>query len=196
MLVDDDFELSPVGAKPARAGTVSVEGKGDSIAVTDETAAGGKHSLRIQDAPGLEHIYDPHFAYQPNHVAGQTTCSFDMRLGPGVTMYHEWRSWDVNPYRVGPSFWIRDGKLQVADKEVLALPVDQWFHVEVSAKVGTSADGKWKLTVTLPDHQPQSFEFATINPDFKNLTWVGWSSMADAKTVYYLDNIKLVNTPQ
>lgn len=194
LVTDDDFETAIVGSKPARAQQLSVEGKGDAIAVTDETGANGsKQSLKIVDAPGLQYPYDPHFAYVPKYVSGRATCSYDMRVGPGVILYNEWRSWDVDPYQVGPSLWVKDGKLQVAEKDIIAVPVDQWFHVEVSAKVGADVDGKWKLTVTLANQQPQSFEFANGSPKFQNLTWVGWSSMADAKTVYYLDNIKLSN---
>ncbi len=53
-------------------------------------------------------------------------------------------------------------------------------------------DGKWRLQVTLPGGQPQSFEFDN-GPGFKNLTWVGWSSSATDKTAFYLDNIQLRN---
>ena len=194
LAIDDDFELAPVGSKPSRAQTVAVENKGDSIGVTDETGANGsKQSLKIVDAPGLQYPYDPHFAYHPKYVAGRAICSYDMRIGPGVTLYNEWRSWDIDPYAVGLSLWVRDGKLQVDDKDVIALPVDQWFHVEISAKVGTDADGKWQLAVTLPNQQPQKFEFAMQSEKFRNLTWVGFSSMATEKTAYYLDNIKLSN---
>lgn len=194
LVVSDDFEDSPLGAPPAKARTLSTENKGDSIGVTDETGANGsKQSLKITDAPGLQYDYNPHLAYHPDYREGSAVCSFDLRLGPGVVMYHEWRSWDVDPYQVGPSFWIRDGKLLVAEKPVLDLPVDQWFHVEVSAQVGSNATGKWKLTLTLPGTQAQSFEFATGSPKFANLTWVGFSSSAQAKTVFYLDNLKLAN---
>jgi len=194
LTVDADFEMAPLESRPADARTFMTEGKGDSIGVTDETGANGsKRSLKIVDAPGLQYGFNPHFAYHPNHTAGRTTCRFDMRIEAGVVMYHEWRSWDVNPYRVGPSFWVREGKLKVADQDVLALPVGQWFHVELSAGVGTEADGKWRLTVTLPGGQPQRFDFATVNADFKNLTWLGWSSSANDKTVFYLDNIKIEN---
>ncbi|MCE5240353.1 right-handed parallel beta-helix repeat-containing protein [bacterium] len=193
LVVSDDFEMAPVGAKPADARTCITENKGDSIGVTDERGAGGsKHCLKIVDAPGLQYEYNPHFAYHPAYQSGVAICSVDMQITPGVVMYNEWRSWDVNPYRVGPSFWIRDGKLRVADQDVLALPVGEWFHVEVSAKVGSDVDGKWRLQVTLPGGQPQSLEFDN-GPGFKNLTWVGWSSSATDKTAFYLDNIQLRN---
>ena len=72
--------------------------------------------------------------------------------------------------------------------------MDQWFHLEVAAKVGTNADAKWKLTVTLPGGQPEGFDFSRpAARSSANLTWVGWSSSAEAKTVFYLDNIKLTN---
>ena len=193
LVVSDGFEMAPVGSKPADARTCITENKGDSIGVTDERGAGGsKHCLGIVDAPGLQYEYNPHFAYHPAYQSGVATCSYDMQITPGVVMYNEWRSWDVNPYRVGPSFWIRDGKLRVADQEVLALPVGAWFHVEVSAKVGADVDGKWRLHLTLPGGQPHSFEFDN-GPGFKNLTWVGWSSSATDKTAFYLDNIQLRN---
>ncbi|NCP31697.1 MAG: DUF5123 domain-containing protein [Armatimonadetes bacterium] len=194
LAIDDDFETSPVGSKPAKAAQVYTEDKGASIGVTDELAATGKQCLKIVDCAGNEHDYDPHFAYVPSYTSGTATCSFDMRIGEGVRMYHEWRSWDVQPYRTGPSIWIENNALKVGGKELLPLPVDQWFHVEVTAKVGDDADGAWTLTVTLPGKDPQRFDnLNTGAPDFRNLTWVGWSSMATEATVYYLDTVKLGN---
>lgn len=189
--VKDDFELTPVGGTPALA-QVHTEKKGDFIHVTDAVAAEGKHSLMIQDAPGLQHEYDPHFLYLPSHTKGFTRCSFDMRIEDGVRMYHEWRSWDVKPYRVGPSFDVEKGKLLVGGEVLLELPIGEWFHIEITAGVGEQADGAWSLTVTLPGAEPRRFEgLETGSPKFKNLTWVGWSSTATEKAVYYLDNIRI-----
>jgi hypothetical protein len=82
--IKDDFEATPVGQKPMGA-AVNVENKGDSIAVTDEIAAGGSHSLKITDAPGLQNAWNPHLVYSPNHASGTTRCAFDLRIGPGGT---------------------------------------------------------------------------------------------------------------
>jgi hypothetical protein len=192
--IDDDFELAALGGGPAD-GEANVENRGDSIGASDETAAGGKQSLKIEDAPGLQFSFNPHLVYKPNHTTGATRCSFDMRIGPGVVLYHEWRSWDVQPYRVGPTFWIEGNQLRLGGQGVLELPVDEWFHVEVVAKVGDQADGQWSLTVTLPGQEPKVFaDLAVGDPTFANLTWVGWSSMAQEKTVFYLDNVKLQPT--
>jgi hypothetical protein len=194
LMVNDDFEATPVGAQPGRTGQLCVEDKGDSITVTDETAASGKHSLKIVDAPGLQSDFNPHFAYQPNHIAGTSRCAFHLRLEEGARMYHEWRSWDVEPYRVGPSIWIDGAKLHVNGQDLLELPLSTWFHVELSAMVGKDADGTWTLVVRLPGQEPKRFPGLKLgSPDFRTLSWAGWVSMATDKRVFYLDDIEIAN---
>lgn len=189
--VSEDFELTPVGNPPENAQAYT-ERRGDFLGVTEEIAATGKRCLKIEDAPGLEHPFDPHFFYKPNYTEGTGYSSFDIYLTPGVDMYHEWRSWDVNPYRVGPTLTIRGGKLWLGGAAVMDLPEKQWIHMSVEAKVGASADGKWNLTVLVPGQDARKFEgLPTGHADFKNVTWVGWSSMAVEKTAYYLDNIEV-----
>ncbi|HAK95378.1 MAG TPA: hypothetical protein DCM87_10330 [Planctomycetes bacterium] len=191
--IDEDFEAAAPGAPPPGAQS-NVENKGDAIVVTEETAAGGARSVKIQDAEGLQHAFNPHMVYLPTYTRGAARMSFDLRVEAGVDMYHEWRSWDVQPYRVGPTFWVRNGKLLLAGKEVMDLPAGQWVRVEIAAKVGKDADGTWDLAITPPGAAPRRFSaLAAGSPDFANLTWVGWSSMANAKTVFYIDNVALVN---
>lgn len=193
LTIDEDFEDTPVGAAP-RDAQAHVENKGDAIAVTDETAAGGRHSLKIVDAPGLQFAFNPHLVYAPHHTEGVTRFAFDMRLEENVVMYHEWRDWRSNPYRVGPSFWVQQGKLQVGGQDLLELPVGEWVHFEVAAGIGPQVTGTWDLAVTLPDQEPQRFEgLANGSPEFQMLTWLGFSSNATEKTVFYLDNLKLTH---
>ncbi|MCL4190300.1 MAG: right-handed parallel beta-helix repeat-containing protein [Thermoguttaceae bacterium] len=193
--ISEDFELTPVGSPPADA-DANVENKGDSIRVSQETAAAGQRSVKLEDAPGLSAAYNPHLVYKLNHNAGRTRASFDLRIERGAHLFYEWRSWDVEPYRIGPSFWIRDGKLTVAGRELMTLPTGQWVHFEVTAAVGADADGKWDLAVGLPGKPPQQFSgLATPSANFKNLTWSGWCSMATEKTAFYLDNIRVRNEP-
>jgi len=191
--IKDDFEFTPVGAPPADA-EANVEKKGDAIGVTEETAAGGRRSVKIQDAPGLQARFNPHLVYKPNYTAGSARCRFALRLEPGAILFHEWRSWDVNPYRVGPSLWIQDGKLTVGGRPLLDLPTDQWLHVEITARVGADTDGKWDLTVQLPGEPPRRFPgLAVASTEFKNFTWVGWCSMASDKTAFFLDDLQIGN---
>jgi hypothetical protein len=189
-----DFEQVPVGA-PCPEAQNNVEGKGDSIAVTEEAAAAGKRSLKITDAPGLQFAFNPHLVFSPNHRKGVTTFSFAMRVEPGVSMYLEGRDWRAQPYKVGPSFWVQNGKLTVGGKEKLDIPAGQWVRYEVKFGIGPDSNGTWDLTVTLPGQSPGRFAGLSIgSPDFQTLTWLGFSSMANERTVFYLDDMELKNT--
>ncbi len=193
ILVNDGFETTAVSESP-RADQVHVESKGDSIAVTDETAATGTHSLKFTDAEGLRYSYNPHLVYSPNHSKGTTRCAFDMRIEEGVLLYHEWRDWRSTLYSVGPSFTISGGKLQIAGSTALELPVGQWVHFDVSADLGKGNRGTWNLTVTLPGQEPKRFEnLKNGNTSFEELTWLGFVSNATTQTVFYLDNLKIDN---
>jgi len=191
--IKDDFEDTAVGSQPAGA-EVHVEGKGDSISVTDETAAAGRRSVKIVDAPGLRSAFNPHFVYMPNHSDGITRCGFDIRIGRGVQLNHEWRDWRGSPYHVGPSLWINGTKLQVSGKTLLELPLDKWVHFEITAAIGKKSKGTWDLKVTLPGQRPAEFKnLKNRSEKFDKLTWLGFTSNATKKTVFYLDNLRLTN---
>lgn len=191
--IRDNFERTNVGSRPSNA-QVNTEGKGDSIAVTNETAADGKLSLKIVDAPGLRHAYNPHLVYSPNHSKGVTRCSFDMRIEEGVQLNHEWRDWRGSPYRVGPSFWVNGTKLRVRGKGLMELPLGEWVHFDVSAKLQNAGVGTWNLKITLPGQKTREFQgLKNGTAKFDKLTWVGFTSNATSKTVFYLDDIEIVN---
>jgi len=193
MAIMDGFEKIAVGAKPSGA-EVNVENKGDSIEVTDETASGGKHSLKITDAPGLRNAFNPHLVYSPNHGSGTSRCAFDLRLGPGVSLYHEWRDGRPSPYAVGPSLWINGNNLQVAGKTLMTLPKDRWIHFQIDADLGENNSHTWDLAVTLPGENPRVFKGLKAGSNaFEKLTWLGFVSNATDKTVFYLDNLEVTN---
>jgi hypothetical protein len=188
-----DFEILAPASGPPDA-HLSVEGKGDSIGVTEKTAASGKRSLQITDAAGLKNRFDPHFYFSPGHKEGVTKCAFDIRVEDGTEFYHEWRD-DSSPYRVGPSLWIAGGKLSVGGKPLADLPASQWCHVEIRAGLGAESNGTWDLTINLPGRPPQSFAALPCDPRWKKLDWLGFVSNADRPTVFYLDNLLLENKP-
>jgi hypothetical protein len=191
--VIDDFEDTAVGQRPNDADS-QVENKGDSIAVTDQTAASGKRSLKITDAEGLQNTFNPHCVYKINHIEGATTCSFDLRIEEGVNFNYEWRNWSINPYRTGPVMWIQNNKLRVPDKTLIDIPTGKWVHFEITAPLGKKNKGKWDLTVALPGKSPQVFkDLKNGTPGFDKLTWVGFVSNATKKTVFYVDNLKIIN---
>jgi len=193
--IKDDFEKTPVG-RPPQGAEVHIENKGDSIAVTDETAASGSHSLKIVDAPGLQNAWNPHLVYSPNHGMGTTRCAFDLRIERGVWISHEWRDWRNSPYSVGPSFSINGDALQVAGKTLLNLPIGKWIHIEVAAGLGQKNTGTWTWTVTLPSEPPKTFKaLKDGSGTFEKLTWLGFTSNATTVTVFYLDNLEVRNEP-
>ncbi len=193
--VNDSFEDTAVG-KPPRADQVHVEGKGDAIVVTDETAAIGKHSLKFVDTEGLRYSYNPHLVYSPNHESGTTHCAFNMRIGQGVSFFHEWRDWRATRYSVGPSFWIQGNQLQIDGKTVMELPLGQWVHFAVAADLGKDNSGLWTLVVTLPDQSPKAFAgLKNGNPSFEQLTWLGFVSNGTVPATFYIDELHIDNDP-
>lgn len=196
LAIHEDYESDVVG-KPTSAGELHVENKGDSILVTSETAASGKQCLKITDAPGLQHAYNPHYTFSSaNYKEGVVSNAFDLRVEPGASVQFEWRDWRGSPYRTGPQFAIHDGQLRFAGKTKLEIPVGTWVKFEITSRLGTAEDGKWQLVVTIPGQQPHRFDdLSWADPKFEQLTWLGFTSNATAKTAFYLDDFSLRLVP-
>ena len=189
--VDDGFEKTPIGGRPAGA-TVSVEGKGDAIAVANETVSTGRRSLKFTDAPGLKHVWDPHMFYQPHFRQGKATLAFDVRLEPGAILAHEWRD-DAQPYHAGPSIRIGpDGKLSAAGKALATVPIGKWFRIEITCGLGKASTATYDLALTLDARRTKVFRSLPCHSlKFTRLEWLGFVSLANAKTTFHLDNIRL-----
>ena len=205
----DTFERSAVGRKPRR-GYPRVEdkkpGRGtDAIVVTGETAAAGKHCLKIVDAPGLSRTWIPYLSYAPKYNAGLARVSLDLRIEDGVVLDHSWRGAARDrEFSVGPQFMIKEGKLLVGEEELMPIPVGQWVHFEITARLGEydpgiggagkEEYGSWTLAVILPDQEPRIFErLKNRSEEFRDLRWVGFISCAERRTVFYLDNVAISN---
>jgi hypothetical protein len=191
----EDYESIAVGKRPS-IGTYVVEGKGDSIAVTDEAAAGdSKHSLKITDAPGLEHGFNPHFHFDPTQQDCVSRMTFDMRVEAAAKITLEWRD-RSNPYLTGPSLFVGDGAVRAGGQKLLDLPVGTWAHFEIVSGIGKASTGTWDLTVTPAGGTAQKFPgLKNAKGDLKTLRWLGFSSQATDKTVFYIDNLELTCTP-
>ncbi|MBM3494997.1 MAG: right-handed parallel beta-helix repeat-containing protein [Armatimonadetes bacterium] len=188
-----DFERVPVGGACPDAQTL-IEGKGDAIAVTDTTALSGSRSLRLQDAPGLQHAYNPHLVFAPNYTSGIARCSFAIRLDANAVLHYEWRDWREQPYKVGPSLWIRQGKLEVAGRELCAVPADTWVQLTTEAHIGSQQARTWTLNVAVPGSAPRVFDDLPCgSPDFLHFTWLGFCSVAVEASSIYLDDIAIAN---
>jgi hypothetical protein len=193
--ISDDFEQTPVGGAPLDA-AVNVEGKGDTVAVTDETAASGKHSLKFTDAEGLVASYNPHIVYNPQYSSGVARCSYDVRMEAGAELWQEYRDWTLPAYTTGPSLKFMGGKLSFRDKVLMDIPTGQWFHVEVTIPLGAKA-GKWEVAVTLPGQEPRRFAgLDVVTPGWDKITWIGFVSNATKRTIFYIDNLIITNKPK
>jgi len=188
--IDDGFEESLVGSKADLARTHGETAEA-TIRVTEEAAATGKRSLKFTDAPGLDQSWNPHIYYLPRIKKGLARGSFDLMLGKGATVWHEWRT-PGHPYIVGPSLGIRaDGRLEASGRPVMTLPTGKWIHFEISCPLGKAATGRYDLTVAVPGQPPKRLEGLPCDPKFDQIGWFGFVSNATVKTVFYLDNVKL-----
>ena len=193
--VRDGFENTPLGAPPMMT-LVATEGQGDSIAVTEELAFTGNRCLKLTDGPGLRHTFNPHFAYPLNHSGGVTRARFAVRMEPGAILWHEWRDWRKEPYRVGPTFRIDGGSLQARGAEPIAIPTSQWVVVEVWAQIGRAKGATWGLKVTMPDGTVRQHDGLPADEEFEVLSWIGFVSDANEASVIYLDDIEITSSPR
>lgn len=188
--LDDGFEQTPLDSTADLAYTHGEAGTAK-IRVTEETAASGKRSLKFVDAPGLDQPWNPHVFYSPHMTTGTVTESFDLRLEPGATVWHEWRD-NSQPFRVGPSLGIAaNGDVSTKTAKLLTIPLSQWVHFEITIELGKQAKGTWDLTVTVPGKAPEEFKGLTCDPKCKELQWLGFVSNATETATFYLDNEKL-----
>ena len=190
--VADDFENTAVGAPPEGA-VVSGEELGASIRVSADQAAGGKHNLKITDAPGLEYAWQPHFFYQPHFTEGIVRESFDLLLQPGVLMFAEWRDGGAYPDNIGPSVTFDGtGKASASGRPLATVPVGQWVHVDIDCPLGKGAARTYTVTLTDPGQPPQRYaDIPFTGKDFRELHWLGFVSTAEAEVAFYLDNVSV-----
>ena len=194
MQLNRDFEDCAVGSKP-RYAVCHEGGKGAAIRVTDKVACTGTLCLQVVDAEGLEKSYWPYFHYAPRHRQGKTMLSFDLRVEEGVNMFLEWRDQPKSkPYRVGPRIAVSGGKLQAKGLEPIPLPAGRWVNIAIGAGLGEACDGKWNLVVTFPGESPRKFDgLPLVHGEFRGINWLGCCSLAQQRTVFYLDNVVLKN---
>jgi hypothetical protein len=194
------FERDEPG-RPPRGFDISLRGVGNSphgasVLVTEETAATGKRSVKITDAPGLRAAWMPLVVYPTRYAEGVVSNAFDLRVEKASMVDYGWRDYSEGGYKTGPRFDIRETRLRLVDGTTMELPENQWVRFEIESGVGPDSTGTWSLTVTVPGQSPRVFrDLAYANPGFKTLTWVGFMSNANTATSYYLDNFTLNARP-
>lgn len=192
--IAETFEEDPVGAPPGHPlGSVAVESDipDASIAVTEETAARGKRSLKLVDASGQKYRYNPHLYYRPSVADGVVEGRFALRWEAGAVFYHEWRD-ASSPYKAGPSLTVdAGGVLRAAGEERMTLPAGRWMDVTIRCTLGS---GVWSLAVKLPGRTPP-MRWSDLpcgsGKAFSALRWWGFVMDGDGPGTVYLDDLFL-----
>jgi hypothetical protein len=190
--VDDGFETAQVGSVPDKA-HVSGEEKGASIRVSDERAAAGQHSLKVTDSATLQPSWQPHFYYEPHITSGWVRQCFDVWFETNSQFITEWRDSGAYPQNIGPSVrFDGNGNVSAGGKLLAKVPNRHWVHVEIQAPLGKNAARTFQLTLA-PEGETQRVlsGLPMSGRQFSELHWLGFSSTAQADTVFYLDNLRI-----
>ena len=163
--------------------------------MTDETAAAGKHSLKFTDAAGIDPAFFPYITYALVQETGSLRMAFDLRWEKGTLMAMDWRD-DPYQYNMGPRLNVTtDGMLVASGTNVQQLPAGAWVHAEITCDLGPAANGKYDLTLTLPNAEPQVHTDIACSPKFETLNCIVFMAPGDAPGAFYLDNLKFEPIP-
>lgn len=189
--ISEDFDSVPVGERAP--GTVTTEENDRAtVRVTDETAAGGKHSIKFIDIPGQKQNFNPHFYYQTEFTSGIMEGHFDVRLEAGFQLCYEWRDVTVF-YKCGPQLRLfPDGTLNASGKNLMKVPLGQWVGIDIVCGLGKQATKTYDVAVRLPgEAQPRRFTGLSCGPGFNRVHWLIFTAEGTENGTCYLDNIRL-----
>jgi hypothetical protein len=191
----EDFESIPVGGAIANAITKQdARAKKYHVEVTDEQAAGGRHSLRFSDGPGQAAPYMPHIFFRRKFDEGRQTGRFDVRIDKTTSFYYQWRQYgNGNGYVAGPTVTVGPGGVVThAGRRLLVIPIGEWVRFEVTCPMGKEANGTFEMRVWLPGQNEPNVLAGLYQPkEFSRLDWVGIASRAETDAVYYIDNLEV-----
>lgn len=172
-----------------------VAGGDTSIAVTDETAHAGKHSLKFVDGPKAPHEFCPDLEIKypliqrPDAAEIHLACA--LRVDGGAVPHIEMRGW---PKDTGPSLRIdTDGKLWAADKSLCDVPRGKWFGLSIDARL--TADQTYDITVTIPGTDPQAFTRLPYPTSFTGSDWMVIYGDGPRTGTFYVDDFTLGWSP-
>jgi hypothetical protein len=191
LLLSDDFEAARVGREPGRRWAAENRG-GTRIVVTDETAASGRHSVKLVDAAGSSFWPFLHASLGPLHH-GAARLAFDLRTEPGVECLVEARHEGKG---AGPSVRIDGaGNVHAAGKRLAQAVPGVWHHFAMEFSV----DGDrpvYKLTLVSPGKPPQTFDGLPFASEWfflcDSVYFIGSGQKAGA---FYLDNVAFERLP-
>ncbi|MBE2284945.1 MAG: right-handed parallel beta-helix repeat-containing protein [Prosthecobacter sp.] len=193
--VDQDFEHTSLGLLGIRTAKYDRENKGESIGVTDETSSpftpGGKRCLKVQDAPGLKHSYDPVLdIYPTTWEGGAFHIEFDIMAQDGADWFFEIRGKN-GEFAAGPYVRWQNGKF-VPGLDGKAVPFEvapnQWLHIELNAD---TQKGTWTVNATRQDGEKKGWLTFAAKPGWNSASYMLFSALGTKKAAFFIDNVKL-----
>jgi len=181
----DDFEQTDVGDPPDATG-LSTSGHPETLAVSDEAAASGGRSLKFARRSSGQPPGEPLLYYDLHFTEGMAVLCFDVRLEAGAVFRG-----DLRDERVGPNLLFQEGKLRAGDRELIEVPEDRWFNVQVEAPLGGDA-GTFDIAVTLPGEAVKRFEDIPFErPGYFRADRCFFLSYGTEEGSFFLDNIRI-----
>lgn len=169
-----------------------VVGGDTSIAVTDETAFSGTHSLKFVDGPKADQEFYPdlEIKYPPTRApeAAELILSCALRAESGAVPRIEMRAW---PDHIGPSLKLdQDGKLWAVGKPLCDIPRGQWFRLKLLARL--TGDKTFDVTVSIPGRSDQVFAgLAYPSATFEGSDWMVIYGDGPRTGAFYVDDLVL-----
>jgi len=186
---NENFEEIGTG-NPPKASIICTSGLPETLAVTDETAASGAHSLKFIDGSNEQPYFEPELIYDLHFTEGTAVLSFDVRLEADAVFRSDLRD-ERSIDGVGPSVVFEQGKLRVGDRELMEVPEGQWFHVEIEAPLGGDG-GKFDIAITLPGQAAKRFDDLPFHhPGVFVAHRCFLSSYGTEEGSFFLDNIRI-----
>jgi len=193
--VNQTFERTAPGTLGIRGAKYNREDKGESIGVTTETASpfdgGSKRCLKVQDAPGLQHSYDPVLdIYPTTWDAGTFHVEFDIMAQEGADWFFEIRGKN-GEFGSGPYVRWQNGQFTpgLSSKAIpFNVPPNQWLRVKITAD---TQKGAWTVSTTRQDGETKSWLAFAAKPGWTSASYLLFSALGTKKTAFFIDNLKL-----
>ena len=159
---------------------------------------------RAAASPGFSkaaHLRSDVRSHEEPAVHGTFRVEFDIMAQTGADWFFEIRGKN-GEFGHGPYVRWQNGKFApgLSGKSVpFDVPPGQWLHVTLVATTGTAAtsttpakNGTWTVSLTRQDGEKKGYLTFAAKPGWTSASYLLFSSLADKKTAFFIDNVSLV----
>lgn len=171
-----------------------VVGGDATIAVSDETAASGRHSLRFSDGPNAPQSFYPDLEVRFPAVRSSSVTEgrlrFALRVEPGAQPMVEMRG-QKPKVCAGPSILVNEkGDLTASGRKVCHVEHGKWYAVDVKLHLGGSV-GTYDIGIKAPGSTTALRGIPYADPKIDDIDWIVISGAGKEKSAFYIDDIRL-----